>query len=793
MNTLSINVRYRPLRIGWCVLDGDLAAIRKAMRMSFAFWGGMYNPIIPVDRSPLAEHLVKAFRIDVLWPVTRDAKVTDFINNYKHLPSPFFHEELFLKYDGINMEAQVLDILHPIQRMYDEHFKNNQSPEGQIELYRWRDDDNLADVFLATYGGVPSPSQTGTDYVGHIEKSLRPTIIEISDQLIVPVPSKKAATLSTFSTAYIGRHYSVQNHWEYPGFYIGSARNSADLVNFWNLRAADIWVMFFDPEFGERLSHRRDARLEQLRARPPNRHEQPERIAIWSGGELSQQEAAAFGEGLTLVTMRDGLWNGLNIRPPVMYFSQEGALASVDNSDQRRPTISFLLPKKPVSEGHGIARQHLVVSIDTGIGLYDNDVATLHAPFLPFLNEYYGRECFFDWNMARTEPENLSRIIDTSTDSITLRSLNVFDLIKSIFSHYGIVVKPSKPGLIADRLIRQMGGLAGCRVFKIAGVRRLIEEHNPSQSFTRGHATRTILGEGSDRPMSLYRDLYIEPRPGRPELTTDAAFSYLLRSGIFRAGLRFECPNCQLEFWISIDDVRSSTICEYCGGVFNVTPLLKDRDWAYRRSGLFGRDDHQEGAIPVVLLLQQLNTVLHREGIYTTAALLESTQKKFSACETDFIFMNSRRGMSNIEVAVGECKTAGEITDDDVQKMESTISQLPRDIFDPYIVFAKLTKFNAEEIERLRSLYERSDRRVIMLTSDELEPYYPYDRRRTEPSRYLATSLNDMARHTWTIFLEKDSSSDDARAPEVTEEPVPTDLGSGRRRKRASRRAPNGR
>ena len=35
----------------------------------------------------------------------------------------------------------------------------------------------------------------------------------------------------------------------------------------------------------------------------------------------------------------------------------------------------------------------------------------------------------------------------------------------------GIAASPSKPGLIASTLIRQMGGLDGCRPFKIAGVR----------------------------------------------------------------------------------------------------------------------------------------------------------------------------------------------------------------------------------------------------------------------------------------------------------------------------------
>jgi hypothetical protein len=37
---------------------------------------------------------------------------------------------------------------------------------------------------------------------------------------------------------------------------------------------------------------------------------------------------------------------------------------------------------------------------------------------------------------------------------------------------------------------------------------------------------------------------------------------------------------------------------------------LRDRNWAYRRSGLFVREDNQGGGIPVAVTLQQLDTML---------------------------------------------------------------------------------------------------------------------------------------------------------------------------------------
>jgi DNA-directed RNA polymerase subunit RPC12/RpoP len=107
-------------------------------------------------------------------------------------------------------------------------------------------------------------------------------------------------------------------------------------------------------------------------------------------------------------------------------------------------------------------------------------------------------------------------------------------------------------------------------------------------------------------------------------------------------GLTFTCPNCELEFWTHLDDVATEIICEYCGKRFNVTPQLKDGAWAYRRSGLFGREDHQQGAIPVALTLQQLDSILHWEMVYVTSMTLESAGARIVPCETDLVIVSEK-------------------------------------------------------------------------------------------------------------------------------------------------------
>ena len=75
METLSITVRYRPLRIGWCVRNNDFTALRESWQLSATMWGGRYNPVIPVDDPDYARALVEMFRVDVLWPLSNDETV----------------------------------------------------------------------------------------------------------------------------------------------------------------------------------------------------------------------------------------------------------------------------------------------------------------------------------------------------------------------------------------------------------------------------------------------------------------------------------------------------------------------------------------------------------------------------------------------------------------------------------------------------------------------------------------------------------------------------------------------
>src|SRR5277367_4270199 len=254
-----------------------------------------------------------------------------------------------------------------------------------------------------------------------------------------------------------------------------------------------------------------------------------------------------------------------------------------------------------------------------------------------------------------------------------------------------------------------------------------------------------------------YENLFIETRE-EGKLKPQHAFNFLLKHNVFRVGCCFVCPNCELKFWSHLDDIKTEIVCEYCGRLFNVATQLHDRDWAYRRSGLFGREDHQQGAIPVALTLQQIDTVLHSDSLYSTSMNLAPKGSLIEDCETDFVILSgwNYRG-APIDFAIGECKGRGEITGEDVRKLTKVADVLQSDRIHSYIIFAKTAAFSPEEVTRCKAAQPHGRQRVILLSDRELEPYFVYERAEREfDIRRTAVSPEGMAEIThWLYFNPK--------------------------------------
>jgi hypothetical protein len=769
----SVRLHYRPLRFGWCVRPDNHADLRRALRLTHALWGGAYNPIVAVDGSEAAAHLVRVFRLDALFPVTADASLEAFIAGFPFLPWPNHEEGMFTTGPDWPSIPHFVDLLN-----IAEFAKRSGEPLRAV-LYEWEPEDPLADVLLATVGDLPGVGDATTDYRRSVEQNLGLQRLKLSPTADLPDLTDHTS-LSDATTFMLEPDTRPGDH---AGFFVGSADNVADVTWFWNLRAAGNSLVFFDPSQADRLEQPLRRHLSWLRSRRARSGALQSRVTLWSGRRDPKRPPGDLGTEVSSAQVSPDLWNGLNLHPAV-YRTEGKSLLLLSEHSEGLPSLVVPLDNPPYATDYPFSLQTAVASI--AVSETKGGRSTFRVPYLPALNPLLGRAYANSSHAGRAERDGVGVVVNVSDKHVWARAVTTTDVISATFKSYGVTAEPSQPGLVATRLIDQMGGYQGCRAFKVKGVRDLMRRYRPDQSFTRQEGEQIIgdLDPKTRRPrFEAYQGLYLEPRK-TPHLTPKHVFSYLLRKGVFRVGQELLCPNCRLEFWRSLDDLRTVARCELCGKKFSILDQLRDRDWRYRRSGLFGREDQQHGAIPVALALQQLHSTLGHpfDGVFLagTSTNLKATKEDISDCETDLILLTQDQNGSEFDaqVLIGECKSEGQrVTEDDARKLGAIANVIgARDDLRPYVLFAKPAPFSDEELRACTLAQDAFDPRVIILSDRELEPYHVYEttKKQVELGRLShGRSLKVLAEATITIHpvLRPKAWPEDS-TPLVTDNPL---------------------
>lgn len=392
MSTLSVRVRYRPLRIGWCVRHGDWEQLLTALKLTHTLWGGRFNPIIPVGADePRARQLIDAYRVDGLLPIERDPDLNAFANRFPWLHWPILSQSIFIQ-DEESAIPTVLDIYHPVERIFEKFFRNlpdddEEAPPAKTILPTWEPSDPLAAVLTATFGAYPTKSELRRDYFMLVLEKLRATPIHLDESRDVPADLLESANPSEI-TRYTLSWDRSPNPMD-PGFYIGRADDFDDVVNFWNIRAADIELYFYDPSRQNRLGKFCDAQVEFLR-----KHLQrnaggglSKGIAVWS--KDGNQRDSSFSPALYMQGVQDLSWASLT--PPLHYIDKDQSILGSVSDEPEGPMLAVQLPPKPLYQEDEIIafNEHLVVTLSCASDLRSDAEATFCTPAVPELNEFY--------------------------------------------------------------------------------------------------------------------------------------------------------------------------------------------------------------------------------------------------------------------------------------------------------------------------------------------------------------------------------------------------------------------
>lgn len=759
VNTAFLNIQYRPIKVGWCIQKNDTNSLIKAANLNFSLWGGIYNPIIPIDDPKFADNLINIFKVDVLYNADNSKEVKNFIEKYDYLPWPFDYEFIINKtFRG--WQSILMDIEIPARSFSEE---KNSSRVGLLEplfrpaltLYNWDKTDNLNTLFNLIYGDLKK-LHTNRDYIEILYHFFKIDEKEILNGTIIETNYRSDFTLLDLNTYNL--YPDIFSRKNIPGFYIGDAQNTFDLINYWNLRAAKVPIYFYDYAYADKFEKIKGDVIDDILSHKYDIFRGLEkRVGLYFSGNTKLNNVD-FGKDTLNINVSTEYWNGLNIKVPNYYLSSKFVYAT-KYPLTTNAKYSIQLPPKKFEVDSEWTGNHLICSVKAYSHYYDSDPFILSIPNIPELNTFIGESCALSWRDVRLGFDGIGKIIDLGKENLELFSVRLDELIIAMFKSYSINANNSKPGLIAKRILNQFEAFFGCRVFKVEGVRKLISSYKPDQSFKKSAALEKICNAelNTDNIKAFtnkYKSEFILGGAVR-NISPDDLFNSLLEKNAFRVGLELDCPNCGLQFWLHIDSIKTFSECHYCGASFNITTQIRNRDWSYRRSGIFGLENNQEGAIPVVLTLLQLEMTIHSDiKLFYTSMTLESKNYNIK-CETDFVFISQE--FNNIpEVVIGECKSEGGIIEKkDVDNLIAVIEKLPSNRIRPYILFSKLSDFTDEEIDYCWQAQKNHDYRVIMLAKRELEPSRLYSKTykvNPEINQYAHT-LYQMAENTYKMYF----------------------------------------
>jgi hypothetical protein len=749
------------VRIGFLIRDGHIEDLEKAAAINTLLWGGVHNPIIPVaaGREVFAKQFLHLFAVDTLYPVTQSPEIDALQKEYWFLQSRKMHTRNIFFQDWRSKKNKLgyLDSLNIVDKYWEREFKHKRADfKSNCTLATWRDDDPLKSVFALQFGSFPQEFDLEDDFPHGFGTGLRAKELALGpeDRL------KPEFATSIFPLQLTGmdlQGYGGGFSLDRSGIYIGDQADFRDLLVFWNLRAAGYAITFVPMDHLDRMREFAAAHVKWVDELPHAHPNIEDYIAFHYPPEHEGQcteiiESFPTQKQRLISPYSDVIWNGLNVIPRRYYFSFDTSVASVETPHDRVCVVLPLPEKKFLPESdRDIREQQLAVSVQV-FTEFEYPGYTLRPPYLRELNEYYSREIAFDPWSLRVEPEGVAFVIDTHDAVERLYPIPHNDVLTKVFETAGIRAQPSQAGLLATRIIEQLGDIERGRVFKITGVRKLIQDVGPEKPVTRSTAVQMIWDDGR---FKKHEGLYIEPRKHK-KLCPQDAFDYLLKKDFFRAGLELTCARCKLLNWLSLRDIDDLWTCQYCGNEDRVSLHVRHRgDWKFRKSGLLAKDNNQEGAIPVILSLLAFARVVHVPMVMHATALSLSSEGR--SCEVDYVVFHYGEfaGEDRLRIAIGEAKGGGgEINEQDIQNMRFIREQLEKQHIACYLAFSKTTDaFTVTELERFRKLRD-DEVPVILLTNRELEPYEPYleDEDGSLPERY-AHSFADMARNSEARYL----------------------------------------
>jgi transcription elongation factor Elf1 len=740
---INVRLAVRPVRVGLVVKHGDFDALWRAVRFNTCLWGGLHNPIVPVRPAdllsdeergyldvPLADYLVRTFEVDLLQRLSEDESCKAFVGSHANLERPHGPELVY----GEGTPDQHLSLLdvHPVLRVLEtagtgrSRWSIPALPLGE----GWQAN------FIRVMCGDPDGNELGATSLRMALGKLRPSEHIIRDDMPLGfhfVTEPWPVHLSTVGL----EKFRPLSGWSNPGVFVGDATDFDDLVSFWNLRAAGNMVMFLPTQEVSQAMALAKTHVERAARGQPDPWDGP---TVW---HLQGKHDAVAGEVKEALGLRehpyDGhVWNGMNVKPVRVARAWESVVGHLRQTDEESAWVEAQLPQlafeRSLLRGHNQTQQ-VALDVDATDFTVGDERMTLRVPPLPNMNSFLGRGL----DGVRVKRRHVSFLQYAENSICYLYPVAFRAVMREALAHCGFTFKDSLPGKYSRRILELMGGVGGCRVLKIPGVRKLLREKAAEKGIGGPNAHQIIADRDDVTKEPSFKDLGIHLDGSR--CTEQVTLRHLVKKGVLVPGVTLECPKCGEQTWYSVTRMRPRVRCECCGATSATAVRLGTRlEIKFRVAPLWRRVDVEFGVIPVILALWRLEERSRLgAGRYVTSAHISGAGIEM---EVDFLGLIEERDKRPM-LLVGECKSSRERNK---AKMRAKVEKLKTwyDAVEKADVKACLTfvtterQFDADLLDECRAMAEE-ERRVLLFSARELDPYFTYADADDVPYKYAST------------------------------------------------------
>ena len=433
--------------------------------------------------------------------------------------------------------------------------KTRSETKLSVTQFVWDSGDPLGDIFLAYFGAYPSKSEISKDYGTFVNKNLRGKLVELAIAKQLEPETLKSITPSELTRYWVECNSSPVRAGE--GVYVGEADDYEDVVNFWNIRAADVELIFYDPRYQERLARFTDSFVESFRKRPSKGMTFEPQMTVWSKQGRDVDLTPFKLDQIQLRLVSTTTWDGFNFKPTRFHLGREKSAFGSLTENGSEKELSLHLPEKPFFDEDQLHEQKAVASI-SAVGLdATEDESVLRVPYLPILNDFYGRRMYFDSKKIRVERDGLAVIEPITKSHINLRSIPKRELVAEIFKVFGMKAEISGPGRIASRLVSQRvasKAVESSRYQAYGACLKVTVHRSISRKVRRSKRSVSVILRRAFQIFQNTND-YLSNLANTARLLPNKYLrSY--SSGEFLVGMSLSCPHCELEpcsFWMTSD------------------------------------------------------------------------------------------------------------------------------------------------------------------------------------------------------------------------------------------------